>query len=320
MPFYINKQKKKVQIDKANRFVRIHGDHCQCKRIYDICRQHFIVQKRIDYVIENHDNLKDPDDCKYIFMEKNNWNDKSGKPDGFINDKSLIAFFKNVIDERNFIFFYFQNHNWTCKFYNIVPHLSSSIVFCSSEIDRNPENLNAGTILVGKRQIIGCVAKKYYDLLCNNLMREFEKLYFVQITKMKGLLNLKKCDHSVHSFIESKQFSILQDEPELYVIIGKFAANSRGFKYGFAFGKREWFPYGKETSEICARRELFEEFKIECSRSVEQTNPAKFIKPSRIKSWKSNIISAQKNIFIRFIPDNATLITKNKSIILIDAN
>ena len=129
------------------------------------------------------------------------------------------------------------------------------------------QSLNAGTIIFGTEAQVTQIAA-LFALIDKAPAAEFTALIPMSVTEFCAIIST---DHILKR-LPAAVASIAVDT-SLWTLIGRQSDLYEAAELGLSFGKREWYPaeaeqlgQGRvdliETSDICARRELYEEFHV----------------------------------------------------------
>lgn len=240
---------------------------CKCKRIMEN-----------DSVLKIITNLDPQHEISYI-IEKT-WSDKQHMnfpkyiyiiSDPAQNDlENIQTIYHDSLETRKTIFSHFSDYQWSreasIEMRSMVRNMIS-ICFCHAELLVDQTTCNAGIALLGSKNNLNMI--KY---LFNKFVKKTE-ISELCICTLKDLKQFpqKETNHITYLFSCSQEVQKL--DPNLCTLIGK-ESNTYYRRaddvniHTFAFGKREWIPNAIETSTICARRELYEEFNIQVSKSI----------------------------------------------------
>lgn len=250
---YRFKDRKKNFVKNINFSVKLHDiSLCLCSRILNDIRKNNVNPYKLMYVLENM--YPENDDPLYIYVEKNK----------YFRNEHLIKLFDPLFVKNK----YNLHDLLTNKFVNRIDNLpniicnSLSISKCNGLL--NYEGVkNSGIIFISDIETAEKISHIYnlnVGLIKNKFLTEYMEFDKLCVAKIDDLELIKKdmTNHTIGMFINSKCYQFYKNR-NLYTVLG---FNEKNFNFSFAFGKNEWYHNNYETSYVCAKRELLEEFRI----------------------------------------------------------
>lgn len=232
---------------------------CQCKRIHNKLAQ--LVNHIPDYYV--------------IYIIEKIWKDIEYKNSpNYIclicrNDGNFENIYHNSLENRKNMFNYFSKNQWlrdeSIMIRSIVKNMDT-VCFCRNELISNITKHNAGTIIIGDHRHLLYIKEIFNKYVTND---EILELHVFLLKNVKNIPDTE-ISHNLNLFLKSQEIDKL--DQTLGVLVGteynKYSNDKIKTKFTLSFGKREWIPNGIETSLICAKREMYEEFHIQISESI----------------------------------------------------
>jgi len=282
---------------KINYPVRIHSyESCQCQRLIDKNATLSLTDDvSIVYVIE-----KIWDDCEYKHNPKLIYVIKSKTSDD-AND-ILKYLFSKQITLRKHIREYFDNYDWSETKSKIIRHKlkkMNTICFCQNNKMSNASTYNSGIIIIGDECHVTNLSNCFNKL---EKKTEFANLCKIKIQDLSGIPENQR-EYTINMLLQDPEFFKLDQEK--FTFVGKKIYSEQHLKdqtiLSFSFGKKEWYPDNNETTFVCAKRELFEEFNIQFSEKIflhgQSINQPQFI---HNQGYVFHMIHLPKDISIKY--------------------
>ena len=195
-----------------------------------------------------------------------------------ISGDKIDKLFNNQNEKRKKIFSYFENYNWSesdsVEIRNCLDTITT-ICFCqtiNNKLFCNSAISNSGFVIVGTDKQIGKIAKCFNK---NFGSTKFNKLDAMSLEKLALLADSEK-DYTVNLLLDNEHFpKFISNDTTKHTLVGHKSYNSKEVStmYSLSFGKRQWFPNNNEESSfICAKRILFDEFNIQFSQKLYLAN------------------------------------------------